>query len=248
MRYVGGKERLGKWVAEHLLSLQDGRSHYLEPFVGSGAVFSRVAPHFKAATAADAHLDLILMWQAIAQGWNPPEHVTKEEYASLKHAEPSALRGIVGFGASFGGKWFGGYVDTVWDAHWQRYTKPYLRAARASVLKMRSVFAAAKIRHASYEQHHPGPDSFVYCDPPYAKVLSYGGTLPFDSTKFWSVMDQWIAKGALVVVSESEAPPHWKVLAERERKAMLRVAKGGENKKRREALFWRGDLLNGAAT
>ena len=237
MRYVGGKTRIAKWVAEHVSSLTNGHNTYLEPFVGSGATFVKLAPRFQSAIAADDHADLILMWKALAAGWDPPEHVSKDEYVALRAAEPSALRGFVGFGASFSGKWFGGYVDTAWDEHWKRYTKPYLRAARASVIESRDVFTRASILKADYREHAPGRHTLVYCDPPYAGTLGYGGTSRFDSAEFWGVARRWAGLGATVVVSESQAPVGWRVLAERERKAMLRVAVNEENETRREALW-----------
>lgn len=237
MRYVGGKTRIATWIAEQIKPLVGSKTCYLEPFVGSGATFAKHAPWFERAIAADSHRDLILMWQMIASGWIPPEHVSKEEYFALKNAEPSALRGLVGFGASFSGKWFGGYVDTTWDAHWNRFTKPYLAAARTSVLKLVDVFKRAKIVHADYRDHAVDETMFVYCDPPYEGTLGYGGTDPFDPVAFWKTATEWHRQGAIVVVSESTAPDGWKLIATRERKAMLRVSKGEENETRRECLF-----------
>jgi hypothetical protein len=50
------------------------------------------------------------MWQALMRGETEPfADVTEAEYATLKTAAPSARRGFVGFGASFGGGWFNGY-------------------------------------------------------------------------------------------------------------------------------------------
>jgi len=238
MRYVGGKSRIARWIRESIKPLVNGHTRYLEPFVGSGACFTELAPLFRTTVAADSHLDLILMWQAIAAGWDPPEHISREVYMELRNSEPSPLRGFVGFGASFSGKWFGGYVDTAWDAHWQRFTKPYLAAAKKSVLAAAPTFrTAASIQHTDYRTHYVDPTTIVYCDPPYAGTLGYGGTEPFDSAAFWMQAEHWSRSGALVVVSESQAPKGWQPLAVRERKAMLRVAKGTENEVRREALF-----------
>jgi DNA adenine methylase len=237
MRYVGGKTRIATWIAEQIKLLVKDKICYLEPFVGSGATFAKHSLWFQRVIAADSHLDLVLMWQAIADGWIPPEHVSKEEYFTLKESEPSALRGLVGFGASFSGKWFGGYVDTVWDAHWNRYTKPYFAAARTSVLKLASVFKRAEIVHADYRDHAVDDTMFIYCDPPYEGTLGYGGTSTFDTATFWKTAREWHDKGALVIVSESSAPSDWKSIATRERKAMLRVAKEEANEVRHESLF-----------
>ena len=238
MRYVGGKTKIAKWVDEHVSCLRKNHSIYLEPFVGSGAIFARLAPRFDVAIAADAHPDLILMWQAIASGWNPPEQVTKDEYLALRNAEPSALRGFVGFGASFGGKWCGGYVkdsDALTRARWNN--GPFVAAARNSVLNARDVFKKAKVLHLDYREHRPDSNTLVYCDPPYEGTLGYGGTSKFDSVEFWETMKLWSENGATVVVSETSAPVGWKALAIRERKAALRIAVHEENETRQEGLW-----------
>ncbi len=77
MRYLGGKELIAGWVAQHVWSLREGRPFYLEPFLGSCAVFRRLAPHFERAVGSDAQEDLMLMWRAIATGWLPPVRVSR---------------------------------------------------------------------------------------------------------------------------------------------------------------------------
>lgn len=235
MRYVGGKTRIAKWVTEQLLTLRTHQTKYLEPFIGSGAVFELVTSKFAKTQAGDTHPDLIALWQAIARGWNPPQTITREHYEALRHAEPSALRGLVGFGASWGGKWFGGFVDTCWDAHHQRQTKSYYPTARQSVLRVGAALKNTEIVCQPYYDWEPTKDTLVYCDPPYAGTLGYGSR--FDSEQFWRIMNAWVRRGVVVIVSESVAPAHWRILAERERKSMLRVAKGEANTSRRECLF-----------
>jgi len=98
------------------------------------------------------------------------------------------------------------------------------------------VFALGRIVLMDYREHQPEPGTLVYCDPPYSGTLGYGGT-NFESEEFWSCAASWRNNGCQVVVSESVAPSGWEILAERERKSMLRVAKGGENTVRREVMW-----------
>lgn len=232
MRYVGGKTRIAKWVAEHVLSLRrGGETTYLEPFVGSGATFKLIAPHFENAVASDAHPDLIMMWQAMAAGWRPSrDWVSKEEYAALKKAPADAWRGLVGFGSSYSGKWFGGYVDTPWDSYHKRFVKPSLATAIRVASETSKAMAGRKIFRAGFEEHSPGSTHIVYCDPPYAGTQGYGGA--FDHARFWDVAGQWRAAGATVVVSEESAPDGWRVLAERTRKAFLGPDKARDRSER----------------
>lgn len=235
MRYVGGKSRISGWVQVNLEPFISRNSRYLEPFVGGGAVLVRMAPLFEVVEAGDAHEDLILMWQAAQSGWTPPEHVTREEYEALRHAEPSALRGFVGFGASFSGKWFGGYVDQAWDNYHKRMTKPYAQAASRAVVKDAAKFSRVAFKHRDYIEWQPSAGTLVYCDPPYAAGTGY--SCSFDPVQFWRTAETWASAGADVVVSEAEAPQGWSVLAERERAHMLRATKGMPQAQRREALF-----------
>lgn len=205
--------------------------------MGSGACFEHIAPHFDIRVAGDGHEDLILMWQALASGWIPPESITREEYQRLKGDSPSALRGFVGFGASFGGKWFGGFADTPFDKHHNRHTLPFIEAARRSVLKTTKSFHGAQILHSDYWSHEVDSNTVIYCDPPYADTVGYKGALPFSSAEFWAVAEVWVNEGARVVVSEEKAPSHWRIVAFRDRKASLRVSVGEENLVRRENLY-----------
>lgn len=236
MRYVGGKTKIASWVLENIAATKGDCTHYIEPFVGSGAVFYRAAPLFDSASCGDSHEDLILLLQAIADGWEPPTFISREQYAQIKHAPPSALRGFAGFGSSFGGKWFGGWVDQSFDKSGKAITGPFAAAAAKSLTKMAGVLADAHIVRQQYHEWAPGLGDFVYCDPPYAGTQGYGSD--FDHDKFWEVATTWAKGGATVLVSESNCERSgWTVLAERTRKALLRVAKGVPNSVRVERLY-----------
>lgn len=110
MLYMGGKSRIAKELAATILSVTPRRDIYIEPFLGGGNSFLQLAPHFKIRFAGDVHEDLMLLWKAVQDGWQPPNTLSETDYKALQYAKPSALRGFAGFGCSFGGKWFGGYA------------------------------------------------------------------------------------------------------------------------------------------
>jgi len=201
MQYLGGKARAGLWVAKALLADTPRRSTYLEPFVGAGWVLWRVAPGFRRVEAGDYHQDLCLLWDAILNGWEPPQEVTRAEYTQLRDAEPSALRAFAGFGLSFGGKWFGGYASN-------DRGDDYCRAARRGLLRKATGMVGVKVEHRDYRSWSPGSDHLVYCDPPYQGTTQYrGGNVDgFDHDEFWDVMTRWSTSGAQVYVSEYTAP------------------------------------------
>ncbi len=104
MRYQGGKSRIAFHIAAKIREMYPTVSEIWEPFCGGGAVTLALAKAGFKVHASDSHEDLILMWQALMRGETEPfADVTEAEYVALKTAAPSARRGFLGFGASFGG-------------------------------------------------------------------------------------------------------------------------------------------------
>jgi DNA adenine methylase len=196
---MGGKAKIARRVAQAVLDDTPYRKNWFEPFVGGGNVLEHAAPHFTRSVAMDAHPDLILMWQAVSAGHLPPEFVSREQYEELRRAEPSALRGFAGFGASFGGKWFGGYASG--DG------RNYAAESARSVTRQGAVFQdrGVTFRHGLFGSLTPPPGTVVYCDPPYAGTTGYS-TGDFDHGLFYKTLAQWASDGCAVYVSEYTAP------------------------------------------
>ena len=168
-----------------------------------------MGPNFKKVTAGDTHDDLIQLWTGILNGWEPPNSISEEEYQYIRHLSPSALRGFVGFGSSFGGKWFGGYARQKGS---DATTFPS-RAAANLQKTIRGLPEDTRFIHCSYGDHSPGPGTVVYADPPYAtRGVEYSTSDGFDHLLFWKTMDQWVSNGVRVFVSEFHAPDHWEPL------------------------------------
>lgn len=215
MRYVGGKYRIAPKIAPIIRVVANGRSTYLEPFLGGGAVFRLVAPHFPRAIGADVVPDLISMWTAARDGWAPPETLTEDEYRELRHAESSALRGFAGFGMSFGGKWFGGYFRPGGQ------TVDPVAESRRAVLRDSAGMRCAELIVSDYAQHIVTSDYVIYCDPPYVGKTGYDAAGDFDSAMFWRVAEAWARAGAFVLVSENSAPAGWMIAWEGVRRQYL---------------------------
>ena len=200
MQYVGGKAKSGTAARIVAAIVADGAptEMWWEPFVGGGSVMEQAAPVFGRCAGSDAHPDLIAMWQAVTEGWRPPE-VTREMYTQLRHAEPSALRGFVGFGASFGGKWFGGWGASRGREAW--------RASARTVARQAEVFQRYGVGFfpAVFGTCYPPSGTTVYCDPPYQGVTGYKKGL--DRQTFYETVVMWAADSH-VYVSEY-ALPDW---------------------------------------
>ena len=203
MQYMGGKSRIAKKIREHLVS--HGATRYVEPFVGGGAVLTTVARDFQFILAADAHADLIGMYQAIQDGsFTPPETVTEEEYRALKDSDPSPLRTFAAFGASFGGKEWGGYArNSRGDNYVRASANSLAKSVKAGMFGDHVLFTASDVFRLTIPDDLT--DTVIYCDPPYSSTTGYR-TGEFDTAKAWEMYRSWADRGAHVYVSEYTGP------------------------------------------
>jgi len=250
MRYVGGKVRQVKAVKAAVIQNKGGRYKYVEPFLGGGSVFAAVAPLFTKSVGADIVPDLIMFWKAIREGWEPPAEISYDRYMELLEEDPSALRAWAGFAASYNGRWWGGYGPTATG-------RDYLAESFRSTMKKSEGMKASGVsfRCASYEAHKVDANTVVYCDIPYKHdsgnnhsglKVPHGitgdkiyGSNTFDHDKFWKIMGEWAAKGALVLVHEYTAPKGWIPLREKTRIETMNHRKRSSGK-RKEVLWTHG--------
>ena len=221
MQYLGGKHRIAKDIAEHILAENPTADIVYEPFAGGGgSVTVELASRFPLVMASDVHPDLVMMWQALLQGWEPPREVSEADYQAARKSAPSALRGFIGFGCSFGGKWFGGYARGDASGRARGYDGTSARRVLAQASCMRNVYFTL----TPYTRVDPVPGAVIYCDPPYAKTTGYAHR--FDNEEFYDVVRAWRWSGHRVYVSEYQAPPDFRLVWERSYTRNMRGAKG----------------------
>jgi DNA adenine methylase len=181
---------------------------YVEPFAGGFNMVDKVAgPRY----ASDTHPYLIALFEAVRDGWRPPVDVDKDIYEDVRSYPdqwPDYFVGFVGFGCSFGGKWFAGFAQGGTTARGE----PRNHAAESSraLIKQAPKLAGVTIRCHPYGSLSPNCEPLadpcvIYCDPPYASTTGYKETT-FDHPHFW----QWcrdMSDRHAVFVSEYTAPP-----------------------------------------
>lgn len=230
MRYQGGKSRIAKPIAQIIMQVAGGDC-FVSLFCGSCAVESKVQG-FSRKLLNDRHEYLIAMLQGVQQGYNLPEHITLEQYRYIrenKDADP-VLAGFVGFGCSFGGKWFGGYARNKTGTN-------YAEQSKRSLLKDMATLQDAQFVCGDYRRLCIPPNSVIYADPPYNNTTGYTGD-KFDTTEFWIAMRLLADLGHTVFVSEQEAPPDIQCIWERQSwKARRKWAKS-INSFEREVTQW----------
>jgi len=213
VRYLGGKSKIAKRIAAVILATTNKRKRLIEPFVGGGGTLAVLAPHFQQFIAVDEHRDLILMFKALQDGWEPPSDISETRYKELREAPASAERGFVGFGPSWGGKWFGGYA--------RGDGRNYADETRRSLLRDRDAWKHGCFLWADYAAVSAGADDVIYCDPPYDGTTGYSGT-PWNRQQFFDTATKWAKSGASVFLSEYDAPEPWECLWEVQRTRDMR--------------------------
>ena len=150
------------------------------------------------------------MWQALQNGWTPPDVVTKEEYYRVKANmdENPALTGFIGFGCSFGGKWWGGYAK-------DKRGDDYCGQAKRGLLKDFPGVRHATFTCLDYHDVEIQDSAVVYCDPPYANTTGYT-VGQFDANEFWNYMRQ-LSKRCDVYISEESAPDDFECIWSKEK-------------------------------
>lgn len=182
-----------------------------------------MAPYFCHSMAGDLQPDLMYMYQAIQNGWVPPDHISEDNYEELKHCEPSELRGFAGFGCSRSGRFFGGYAKSADGRNYASESKRFL-------MRLAPYLKTTGLVRCDYSQFKPFPGTVVYADPPYAGVEGFGAE--FDHSRFWKTMNEWRAAGVRVFVSEYTAPSDWTCISE------LELSKGTAKGKRQNDKLW----------
>lgn len=242
MSYVGGKARRSSFILDLINSPTFDGWHYVEPFCGYCNVVRRVV-NKKTLAASDCHPLLCSLLRAVQAGAPLPSHITRERYYQLKTSGGDSVeRAAACFGFSFNGKAWGGYTSSYTrpggktDDIWATRRRYYQRLCGSPG------FAASTLTQADYRTAIgtsaatvTPQTTLIYLDPPYANTTGYGGTPRFDSAALWQTAREWSRRGAVVLVSEYNAPPDFATVATQSKSSTL--AGGDKQTPRTERLF-----------
>lgn len=203
MQYIGGKSRIAEQIAPILIDqARGGDACFISLFCGSCAVESKIRGYSRV-ICNDKHPYLIAMFKALQTGYLPPDSVSEAEYKFVRQNPDlyPALTGFVGFGCSFGGKFFGGYARNA-------RADNYAARSKRSILKDMPALIGVEFMCADYKTVPIPENAVVYADPPYADTTGYGGE-KFDSAEFWRYARLIAETGHRIYVSEQKAPEGW---------------------------------------
>lgn len=207
MRYMGGKSRIAREIAEildgELLKRPSGERVFVSLFCGGCAVETKV-------TAADRIIlndkqkYLIALLRGVAVGYELPDTMTEAQWRYIRDhkEEDPVLTGFAGFGCSFGGRWFRSFGVC------KKESQPCGESKR-SLLKSKPMLQRAEILCGDYRKVPIPPGSVIYADPPYEGCEKYGGE-DFDTKAFWEWVRKLAKDGHTVFVSELNVPDDFK--------------------------------------
>lgn len=240
MKYLGSKNRLSKYIAPILQQYinENSITTYYEPFVGGANMIDKIDCSLRIGN--DIHPQLIAMFLALQNGWNPPEHITEEEYQNVrqnKEKYPDYYVGYVGFNSTFSAKYFGGYARSFKSDGIT--PRDQSNEAYRNLMKQTPKIKDVKFVCSSYDQNKYCnlKNALIYCDPPYQNTTKFE-TGSFDYDKFWDWCRR-MSKCNKVFISGYQAPDDFKCVWSKESLANLDYNRGNDrNKKLRvEKLF-----------
>lgn len=214
MKYMGGKSRTAKYIVPIIESMMRPGQCYVEPFVGGANIVSKIAGPRK---ASDSNEYLICMYKALQSGWTPPDNVGESMYMEFKHAKPmSPMTAFIGFGCSFGGKWFAGYARPSGKRN-------YCGESSRGLINKSKLIQGVEFTCSTYEMIDIPAESFIYCDPPYLGTQKYLDKIDYNDFWDWCRAMSW--RGHDVLVSEQNAPADFSCVWEMNVSRTLNVAK-----------------------
>tara|TARA_R110002020_G_scaffold183213_3_gene379344 strand:+ start:646 stop:1365 length:720 start_codon:yes stop_codon:yes gene_type:complete len=223
--YLGGKSRIYKKLINFMEAERRKDMTWVEPFMGSGKVLFNVkGPRI----GNDINHELIALFKAIQDGYEPPISISEEEYNYIKKNQSlfnDPLKGFVSIACAFGGQRWGSYA---------RNKKGDNYALRSSnqLLKHKHKYKGVDLYSCNYKDLSIPSSSLIYCDPPYINTAGYG--FEFNHEEFYDWCREKVKEGHLVFISEYQAPKDFECVWSK--KVLVSVAQSKINYKE-EKLF-----------
>ena len=183
----------------------------------------------------DIHGGLIAMFKELQGGWEPPMHISEDEYNLVKNNKfnyPDHYVAFVGFCGSFAAKYWGGYARAVKADRLTPRDMP--NEAIKNLLNQLPSLQSVEFISGSYLRfpREKIKNCVIYCDPPYRDTTKYS-TDAFNHDEFW----QWVKDLSVdnyVLVSEYTSPDDFEKILSKDVTTSLKVV---EHENRTEGLF-----------
>lgn len=232
IRYAGSKGKCGAAI-RYIQSCIEPGGIFHDAMCGACKVVQSITNCERWASDKDEPIMTLLV--EIQNGWEPPSIVTEGEYrewmakrGKVKHP----MMGFVGYGCSFGARYFQGYARS------KNGQVNFAASARSALLRQKPFLRGVHLGIGDYrklgeelDQRRSRPRT-IYYDPPYEGTKIVGsGNQRFDSKSFWEyVLHQ--SKKHTVLISEYHCPlPQAEIIWEAEIAAGIRFGTSGDGGK-----------------
>ena len=219
MRYVGSKNRISKELAPIIQGyINDETVGYLEPFVGGANMIDKIVCEKR--IGCDIHKELIALLN-YAKDNELPESISEEEYNKVKDNKDkyeSWYVGLVGFCASFGAKYFGGYGRAcVRDGKQRNVSKEAIDNLRKQSANLKDIIFTNKNFLDLPKDEIKG--YVIYCDIPYKGTVRYkSGEFPYEKFYTWA---KEMSENNVVLISEYDMPEEFECIWSRDLRSSL---------------------------
>ena len=188
MRYVGSKNKISKELAPIIQSyITEETNGYLEPFVGGANMIDKIKCKNK--IGCDIHRELIALLKYVQNLDNQlPSVISEEEYINVKNNKQNYddwYVGLVGFCATFGSKYFGGYARGFKGDNSGTVTTGAIK----NIEKQRINLVDIEFTNCSFLDLNESEiiNYVIYCDIPYKGTTKYKTELfPYDEFYSWA--------------------------------------------------------------
>jgi len=178
LRYPGGKSNMLAFLVKYLPSAEDIQGHYIEPFLGGGAIFLNIQP--KKALLSDINPELIDLYKGIRlyphKVWRIFESFPtgKDSYYEVRDREVNgsplyyrAARTLYLNRTCFKGMWrhnSNGKFNVGYGGEGRRWA-----ITHKNIIDLSLIFRKAEIRKTGFEETLSvvSPGDFIFLDPPY---------------------------------------------------------------------------------
>ena len=238
MRYVGGKTKLAKELVPIIQSyINENTKGYLEPFVGGANIIDKIKCDNK--IGCDIHKELIALLNKAKEGVDDiPDYILEDEYIQVKNNKenyPDWYVGLVGFCASFGAKYFGGYARDGKGDNTGKWSADAIRSLKKQAPNLKDI----EFKNCSFNDLPKDKIKgyVIYCDIPYRGTTKYK-TKDFLYEGFYKWANE-MAKDNIVLISEYNMPGAFKCIWQKETKVTYdgNRKSGDADSKRVEKLF-----------
>ena len=217
MIYIGSKNRISKELAPIIQSyITSDTKGYIEPFVGGGNMIDKIQCNNK--IGCDIHKQLIELLKYVQEFSNLlPDTITENTYNEVKNNKEKYedwYLGLVGFCATFGAKYFGGYAKGFKE---DKITpRNHSNEAIRNLQKQAPNLQGIKLKNCSFLDLPKDEIKgyVVYCDIPYKGTTKYK-TQEFPYEEFY----KWCKDMSIhntVLISEYNMPEEFECIWKKE--------------------------------